>query len=74
MTQQMSRAAATQHNLEVLASRGLLSTLGAFLAISLFGLMPMWILGVVCRTPIESLSCGSVYRLKTSGCFLFLNR
>lgn len=26
----------------------LLSTLGAFLAISLFGLMPMWILGVVC--------------------------
>ena len=26
----------------------LLSTLGAFLAIGLFGLMPMWILGVVC--------------------------
>ena len=26
----------------------LLSTLGSFLAIGLFGLMPMWILGVVC--------------------------
>lgn len=26
----------------------LLSTLGSFLAIGLFGLMPMWILGVIC--------------------------
>ena len=39
----------------------LLSTLGAFLAISLFGLMPMWILGVVCLALFGWLSAVDAY-------------
>ncbi|MCW0136340.1 hypothetical protein OIU92_09205 [Escherichia coli] len=38
----------------------LLSTLGSFLAIGLFGLMPMWILGVICLALFGWLSAVSL--------------